>query len=372
MAKNKDKKVKKDKSKKADKSKKSDKSEKKTQSSKVDSKAKKVVNVFTAIGLEPKHRAVPFQLTRHYDEVTVVRNKQQFPYIAEVILDSTFCAIVQHKGSTSFYSKTGNKLQALEVLGKAFKVEADGVYLAELYVDPAITTNAKLNAIVSPFRVNKLTAPQQEAIDDKAMLILNDYITIEEFTKGKGEAPYSKRLKTLRKLTKKIVKAKNSNFAYPITDECNSEDGLRAVNESTIALGYKGINIRGADNPYVCGHQNFHYMQMVEGTTFNLLCVGYEASKAGDKVGTLSFKYDGKDVKAALDHTYSDKASAKMLATLQSEPKKDGKKVKKGKKVKATGSPIGFVWKVTALEVNSRGVMKVPTVGKFTKDKADF
>lgn len=359
--------------------KKSDKKEqpvkKDKQSNKVDSKSSGVVNIFTAIGLEPKHRAVPFQLVRHYDEVTVARNKEQFPYVAEVQLDSTFVAVLQHKGATSFWSRTGNKYQHLEVLGKAFKVEQEGFYLCELFVAKDVMSSDKFTTLYSPFRKNALTAPQKAIVDDKSCLVVNDYMTVEEFTTGKSEAPYSKRKKMIKKHCKKLGKGKRARFFTPVSETCENEKELRSFATKVIDEGNKGINIRGEDNPYVCGHQNFHYMQITEGVNYNLTCVGFEegAGKNEGKVTNLLFAYkDNTEIKAALGRDYSDEDSENMLKVLKSDGKSKKKKAKKGKKVKTASSPLGYVWEIHALEENTKGVLKSPTVGKFTKSKPDF
>ena len=342
---------------------------------------KKVQNVFTSIGLEPKHRAVPFQLVRHYDEVTVIKNREQFPYEAEVMLDSTFCAVIRNKGVTTFWSRTGAEFQHLEVLGESFEVKADGVYLCEIYIDNSISTSAKLATLFSPFRKNSLTAPQQALLDDKVTLVVNDFITLEEFTEGKSEAPYSKRKKLIKKsfkgFDKKLTKGKNARFFTPVTETCSDEIALRNFAMTSIDQGNKGINIRGEDSPYVCGHQNFHYLQITEGATHNLTCVGFEEGAGANegKVANLLFTYkDGTEIKAPLGRAYTDEDSASMLQVLKSEGKvkKEGKKAKKGKKAKTASSPLGYVWEVNALEENAKGVMKNPTVGHFTKSKADF
>tara|TARA_R110000851_G_scaffold317339_1_gene480798 strand:+ start:25932 stop:27212 length:1281 start_codon:yes stop_codon:yes gene_type:complete len=344
-------------------------------------KADGVVNVFTSLGLEPKHRAVPFQLVRHYDEVTVIKNREQFPYEAEVMLDSTFCAVVRNKGVNTFWSRTGAEFQHLEVLGESFKVKADGVYLCEIYMDNATMPCAKLATLFSPFRKNALTAPQQAILDDKVTLVVNDFITIEEFTEGKAELPYSNRKKLIKKsfkgFDKNLTKGKSARFFTPVTETCNDETALRNFALTSVEKGNKGINVRGEDSPYVCGHQNFHYLQIVEGATHNLTCVGFEEGTGTNegKVANLLFTYkDGTEIKAPLGSAYTDEDSASMLQVLKSEGKgkKEGKKAKKGKKAKTASSPLGYVWEVNALEENAKGVMKNPTVGHFTKSKSDF
>lgn len=347
------------------------------QSNKVDSKAKapatkEKVNIFTALGLDAKHRTVAFQLPRHFDEVTVARNKAQFPYEAEVLLDSVFTAVLVHKGKASFFSRTGNLFQNLEILGEQFKVKKDGVYMAELSV-PELTA-AKLNLLFSPFRTNKLTAPQQVTVDDKVQLCINDFITVREFTEGKSERVYGNRKAFVSKAMKKLVKGKSSRFSLPQTIHCDNEDQLLRATDALTKGSYVGINIRGEDNPYVCGHQNFHYMHMLTPIKFNLKCVGFQegAGKAEGTVTGLVFNYKEGDITVPLGHSYSEDDSIAMLKVLKSDGKGKKKKAKKGKKVKTASSPLGYVWEVNALEVNSKGVMKLPTVGQFTKAKADF
>lgn len=355
---------------------------KKVDSKKVDKKEEKTVkssevqNVFTAVGLAPKHRAVPFQLTRHFDEVTVAKNKAQFPYEAEVQLDSTFCAAVVHKGATNFYSRTGNLFQNCGELISKFKVKADGVYMCEITV--ATISKAKFEALFSPFRKNALTAPQQAILDDKSLLIVNDYITINEFTEGKSDVPYSKRKKFVKSFCKKLNKGekkKSHRFFTPITETCEDLAALVSFREKVIGDGFKGINIRGEDNPYICGHQNYHYMQLLPYITYNLTCVGFEegAGKDEGKVANLLFTYkDGAEIKAPLDSSYTAEDSLKMLEVLKSDGKGKKKKAKKGKKVKTASSPLGYVFEINSLEENAKGVLKLPTVGKFTKTKSDY
>ncbi len=333
---------------------------------------KEKVNIFTALGLDAKHRTVAFQLPRHFDEVTVARNKAQFPYEAAVLLDSVFTAVLVHEGKASFFSRTGNLFQNLEILGEQFKVKKDGLYMAELSV-PELTS-AKLNLLFSPFRTNKLTAPQQVTVDDKVMLSVNDYITVEEFTTGKSESSYANRKAFVAKAMKKLVKGKSSRFSLPIKAECSNEEDFRElVLNCKVDCGV-GIAIRGEDNPYVCGHQNFHYMHMLAPIKFNLKCVGFQegAGKAEGTVTGLVFNYKDGDITVPLGHSYSEEDSISMLKTLKSDGKGKKKKAKQGKKVKTASSPLGYVWEVNALEVNAKGVMKLPTVGQFTKEKAAY
>ena len=304
--------------------------------------------------------------------MTVIKNKTQFPYEAEIQLKSVFCAVLVTKEDCTFWSRTGAQMQNLEALGQAFKVKKQGIYLAELYVNEATASLEKLATFCSPFRKNALTAPQKTILDDKATLVVTDYLTVDEFTKGKSELPLGERRAIIRKSCKKVLK--KINFALPATKLCKNEEELREFSAKCISKGNNGINIKGTTLPYVCGHQNFHYMQMVQGASHNLKCVGYEEGegKLEGQVANLLFTYRDGEIKAPLGRTYSAKDSAKMLEVLKSDGKGKKKKAKKGKKIKTASSPLGYVWEVTGLEENSKGVMKLPTVGKFTDSKAEF
>lgn len=320
-----------------------------------------VTNVFTAVGLDPKHRDKPWQLVRHYDEVTVERNKNAFPYIAEEKYDGNFCAVLVLDGEISAWSRTGNKFNNTAVLLSKFKAKKDGFYISEAYVPKAICNLEKWSGIISPFRKVALTKPQQKIADEDSMLAVFDYITVEEFKIGKSMVTLENRIKRLHK----NVKLKGKRVHVPFSQECKDENALRKMMKKLVKDGGEGIVIKGKENPYVAGHQNFHFMKMVKRISFDLLCTGVEVGAKGSKregmVTNLLFKYKDKtEIKADLGKGYEDtdrRAMAKAFA--------------KGKKGK---TPVGHIFEVYALETSAKGILRQPKTGELRHDKkkADF
>lgn len=316
-------------------------------------------NVFTAVGLALTHRAKPFQLVRHYDEVTVESNKVAFPYQVETMSYGQLCAVLVLKGQVHAFTRTGAPFNNLGKLMHSFKniVLRDGIYICELYVPQAITSTDKLAAMVSPFRKNILTKPQQLIANDETRLAVCDYLTIEEFTEGKAEMLRTEREE---RLTDSIDFNADTRIHMPDSKKVKDMKGLLKFFNKQVKSGAEGVTIKGNDR-YVCGHQNFHFMSMLPYIKAKLECTGFMegTGKLVGQVDKLIFKgKDGAVVEAALGDNYSEEDSIAMLKTCKHKKKK--------------GAPMGFVFDVYALEQSTKGVLKNPKVGNFTKDKADF
>ena len=340
-------------------------SSKKEAPSKVQAKADKVT-IFSSLLDICAVRPHPFQLVRHFDEVTVEANRNYYPYRCEVKYDGNLVGILVEKGEViGSFSRTGNKFNNLKVIEGLFSsAKKDGVYIGEVYVDKSILSLEKLSGSISPFRKAKLTAPMTKILDEDVKIAIFDYVCIDDFIAGKAEIALEHRIETLEKLAKKVVKKSKGRVHFPEATLVDNEKGMLKYFNDMVEKDHEGIVIKSLKHPYVAGHKNFHFTKMVKGISHDLECIGCEIgaddTKRKGQVTNLIFKYkDGLEVKANLGKGYTDEDRTAMA-----------KAFAKGKKKK---TPIGKVFAVIALEESSKGILRLPRVSELRHDKkADY
>lgn len=348
-------------------------------------------NIFTALGLDFKHRTKPFQEVRHRDEVIAEKNRTAFPYICDIKYDGNFAAVlVVDKKVLGIFSRTGNYFTNADAVlegKKKLKFKKDGLYICELYCDRDVMSLEKFQALHGPSRVAALTAPQRKVLVESSKLAFHDYITIEEFKAGQSDVPCEER----KGLLSTYLKCKKTKGAAHLAETyiVQNEKELKAVFKEAVSRGEEGIVMKGLSYPYVAGHKNFHFMKLVKGIAFDLTCVGYEegTGKFQGMVGNLLFKFkDDSVIKAGVGKGYTHEDLIKMLDDIKAAtlPAKEGKKKKdkEGKKDKKkdkqstiVDSVIGKIFKVTALEISSGGKdLRLPKFQEIRHDKdtADF
>ena len=114
----------------------------------------------------------PYMRCGIYTEKTA--KKINFPALVQVKADGMFQAITVDSGSVTFTARSG-EVRELEHLESKFMNHKDGVYIGELLVS-GITDRALANGLIN-----------SDEPKDKVYIQLWDYVTLEEYSRGKDK-----------------------------------------------------------------------------------------------------------------------------------------------------------------------------------------
>ena len=298
-------------------------------------------NVFEFLGLPKAHRPISkvVQLVKHYDEVP--DSRKSFPLIGQVKRDGVFAMQVSYQGRHAIFGRTG--LQLTNVSHVIRDYLPDGVYIAELTCN--LMSLEQLSGCVNPNRVE----PLSEDMACKAKFFQMEYhdlINLSEFVNGHSSRCYSERHSGLED------RAHRSNCIQYTVVTC--EEQLQEFADYCISRGEEGVVFK-QDTGWEAGHKGWRSMKIVRGVSYDLECTGYEegTGKYAGKVANLLFRWDGgKTIKAMLGKGWTHGDAEIMFSS-----------------VRHGLSPVGKIFKVTALQESSKGVLRLPKVREQRHDK---
>lgn len=314
------------------------------------------MNIFEYLGLPANHReeSKVTQAVKHFDEVSD-KYRSAKTYSGQIKKDGVSSLTVIRGVTARIFSRTGKKLTNVGRLENDITQLCleDGIYLGELCC-PCISLEV-LSGTVNPNRVNSLR-PELEYVRDKLEMHWFDYVPIEDFIEGESPLTFLKRYALLvSSVRDKLQQYPNVNLV-PLRYEINPENFAKEA----IANGEEGVVIRPLNGNWEAGHKGWRAMKIVRGVSYDLRCIGYEEGKGKykGKIANLIFKWkDGKTIKGMLGKGWSHDDAMEMFCCADDKD--------------LSGSPVGEIFQVYALEESSQGKLRLPKVGERRHDKSE-
>jgi len=297
----------------------------------------------------------PVQLALHYDKLSKkAREGLQWPCWLQVKYDGVYCmAIRDYAGVVQFYSRTGKKFfigaELYTKLEQATPAQA-GVYIAELCNDSI--SLERLSGYVNPNRRVAWDAPDVEAMD-KSYLAFHDYISLACLFTGYAGVAYYDRYAELERC---FYSNQPTLYSRIIPVEiCFTSHEMQQFTARMIEQDEEGIVRKEIMAPWIAGHKGANTTKIVRGIDVDLLCTGVVIGegKFEGLIAGLKFLWQGKEFTAGLGKGWdTETQQAHTAAWLQNE-----------------SYVVGQVWRVTALQESSQGVLRLPKVGELRIDK---
>ena len=306
------------------------------------------MNIYEYLGMPSRGEKVT-QLVKHWDDVPM--SKKAFPYYAQVKKDGVHCIVVKLDGVAKLFTRTGKPMTNVGKFEESCLPWKDGVYMAEL-------TNSwlsleELSGAINTSRVNDLDAFTEGAMEH-CELYLFDVLTIEEFIGG--ESPMTYRIRHLR--FSRIPTYGANVLPYVTLYNCEE---VSAFAQKCIDEGEEGAVFKGHFG-WLAGHKGFRQMKIVKGVSYDLICIDYEEGKGKYEglVANLIFDWKGgRKIKAMLGKGWTHSKAKLMFDCIQQG----------GSFGSDAHIPMGKMYKVTALQESSKGVLRLPKVGELRIDK---
>lgn len=313
------------------------------------------MNIFQFLGKLANHRAEDkiFQLVKHLEDVS--EKNISYPMWGEIKYDGNFCAVVKFRDDVAMFSRTGKHFTNVTEIEDSYHYLRDGVYVTEIC--NGHLTLEELSGAINPNRVEPLEGIQKDNLKF-TYLVFRDFIHIDDFIRGVSDYSYSKR----RYIVSQNVLPKLRPVDYVmLTSHIDSPEQRERFRDQVIGLGYEGV-VYHQDVIWKAGHKNWHEMKEVKGVSFDLECIRVEEGngKLKGKIGNLYFRFKGgKELKASLGKGWTHEASEQLFRAYQ---------------FCSHASPIGKIYKVKALQISSKGVLRNPKVEeeRYDKPEADF
>lgn len=292
----------------------------------------------------------PVQLVKHYDQIP--KSKLTWPCRVEKKYDGVYCALVADGVFLRTLSRTGKEfygglIAALANDPVVLNIETNMVAICEL-INPLVSLE-ELSGLVNPNRVNNWTDLEFDVMHDGAKLIVHDYIHIDAFFNGFCAVPFWERLQDLQ---------------YTFPDEsraegftCISEENMFAFADKVIADGGEGIVRKELDAAWEAGHKGWRATKIVRGVSYDLeaINVKFGEGKRTGRIAAIQFLLNDKPFWADLGKGWDDA----QREALTHEFLLDRKNV------------VGKIFKVKALQISSKGVLRLPKVEEMRIDKFD-
>lgn len=290
---------------------------------------------------------------KHLDEVPISKKYDDW-YLAEIKKDGVFCHVVKKgEGDISLFSRTGKEFTCTDYLINqlvGFREELlPGVYMTELCCDEC--SLEALSGIFNPNRKKKLSDQQHTWCKD-SYLAFHDFVPIDEFLDG---------VSTMN------ARDRYNDMVMCLPDELDivpaklvqGEQAIRDFAKLCIDLDEEGAVFKRCSSRWVAGHKGYRSMKIVRGVDFDLLCIGAEegTGKYAEKVANLIFKWkDGKTVKCMLGKGWTHEDAQEMFDNWN---------------LSNIHSPVGKIFQVYALDISSKGKLRLPKVGELRHDKEE-
>ena len=293
----------------------------------------------------------PVQLVKNHHELTKKAKEKDltWPAVVQIKYDGVYCmAIRDVDGVVGFFSRTGNKFfigaELFCKLGAIVPQEA-GVYIGELVNDRIslerlsgyVNTNRK-----APWDLNDVIAMNASCI------MFHDHLTLDELKAGKSKVAYEDRRFYLATHLDDLKYLVESTVVHTTYD-------FEKFAEEAISNGHEGAVRKEIDADWVAGHKGYRTTKIVRGISADLECIGVVigGGKFEGLIAGLDFMWKGKRFTAGLGKGWDvDTMKVHTAAWQQDE-----------------SNVVGQIWKVTALQESSKGVLRLPKVGEMRIDK---
>lgn len=297
----------------------------------------------------------PVQLVKNHHELTKKAKEKDltWPAVVQIKYDGVYCmAIRDVDGVVGFFSRTGNKFfigaELLCKLGAIVPQEA-GVYIGELVNDHI--SLERLSGYVNTNRKTPWDLYDVAAMNE-SYIMFHDHLTLDELKAGKSNVAYEDRRFYLATNLDDLKYLVESTIVHTTYD-------FEKFAEAAIANGHEGAVRKEIDADWVAGHKGYRTTKIVRGISADLECIGVVIGegKFDGLIAGLDFMWKGKRFTAGLGKGWDvDTMKVHTAAWQQDE-----------------SNVVGQIWKVTALQESSKGVLRLPKIGemRIDKEKAD-
>ncbi len=293
----------------------------------------------------------PVQLVKNHHELSKKAKEKNltWPAVVQIKYDGVYCmAIRDVDGVVGFFSRTGNKFfigaALLCKLGEIVP-KAPGVYIGELVND--YISLERLSGYVNTNRKTPWAPADTEAMLH-SYIMFHDHLNLEELENGWSQRKYSTRYAYL-------TFALNDESHLVKSQTCYTTHDFEKFAEEAIANGHEGAVRKEIDAGWVAGHKGYRTTKIVRGISADLECVGVVIGegKFDGLIAGFDFMWKGKRFTAGLGKGWDvDTMKVHTAAWQQDE-----------------SNVVGKIWKVTALQESSKGVLRLPKVGEMRIDK---
>jgi len=293
----------------------------------------------------------PVQLVKNHHELSKKAKEKDltWPAVVQIKYDGVYCmAIRDVDGVLGFFSRTGNQFYIGSLLfAKLNQIvpQEAGVYIGEL-VNDTISLE-RLSGYVNTNRTTPWAMPDVDVMQH-SYIMLHDHLTLDELKAGKSKVAYEDRrfyLATHLDNLKYLVESTVVHTTY----------AFEKFAEEAIANGHEGAVRKEINADWVAGHKGYRTTKIVRGISADLECIGVVIGEG---------KFDG--LIAGLDFMWKDK---RFTAGLGKGWDVDTMKVHTAAWQQDESYVVGQIWKVTALQESSKGVLRLPKVGEMRFDK---
>lgn len=293
----------------------------------------------------------PVQLVKNHHELTKKAKEKDltWPAVVQIKYDGVYCmAIRDVDGVVEFFSRTGNKFfigaALLCKLGEIVPQEP-GVYIGELVND--YISLERLSGYVNTNRKTPWAPADTEAMLH-SYIMFHDHLTLAELREGRSTRKYKTRYAHL-------AWELGGNLYLVESHNCYTTFDFEQFAEQAIERGHEGAVRKEIGADWIAGHKGYRTTKIVRGISADLECVGVVIGegKFDGLIAGLDFMWKGKRFTAGLGKGWDvDTMKVHTAAWQQDET-----------------NVIGKIWKVTALQESSKGVLRLPKVGEMRIDK---
>lgn len=293
----------------------------------------------------------PVQLVKNHHELSKKAKEKDltWPAVVQIKYDGVYCmAIRDVDGVLGFFSRTGNQFYIGSLLfaklNQIVPHEA-GVYIGELVNDNI--SLERLSGYVNTNRTTPWAMPDVDAMQH-SYIMFHDHLTLDELIAGKSKVGYVMRYDQMRCLVLHTQYVVQNYFCYTTYD-------FEQFAEQAIEDGHEGAVRKELGADWVAGHKGYRTTKIVRGISADLECVGVVIGegKFDGLIAGLDFMWKGKRFTAGLGKGWDlDTMKVHTAAWQQDE-----------------SNVVGQIWKVTALQESSKGVLRLPKVGEMRFDK---
>jgi len=292
--------------------------------------------------------AKPVQLVCNVDDLSAAAARRLvYPAYAQVKYDGVWCGVVRFGDEIIYFSRTGKRfyLDAATLNHTPGMFEEQVVYIGELV--NSMLSLEELSGAVNPNRVALWDQATNEAMTSASVCYFHDYVPLGDFVQGVCTQSYAQRGEAL---CESLI---GTGLKVIQNVPMDNLEQFEIWSQFRINDGHEGAVLKQIGASWVAGHKSFHTIKRVRQLHLDLKCIGVEYGKGkfAGLIAKLKFEYGGKPFFAGLGKGWT-------LERMQRETN-----------AHVHGGVVGAIWHVSALQVSSQWVLRLPKTNERRIDK---